>query len=191
MRMRYVHRGFLAAMGMLCLFSVCLADEPVPNPQAGQVADVCAERSSRDAQSALDGVQFETTDIKSFEMLFGDVLKAPLIERRDHPDKDSIRGWCYRGIRIVVRRDYAVPRPTGWVQINFSVPDVGAVQRELGAALKDSAIASLEQMEREKIVRIRLKPDVRRGSRKADRLEVAGPEGFMMGFNQYKEETSH
>jgi hypothetical protein len=174
---------------MLCFGSVCLADEPVPSSQAGRSADVCAERSSRDTENAFDSVQFETTDMKSFEVFFGDVLKASLIERRDHPDKDTIRDWCYRGIRIVVRRDLVVPRPTGWVQLNFAVPDVGAIQRELDAALKGSAIASLGQMEREKIVRIRLKQDVRRGASRADRLEVTGPEGFMMGFNQYREQV--
>ena len=137
----------------------------------------------------LDSVQIETSDLKSFETFWGDVLKASMFERRDHPDKDSIRGYCYRGILIIVRRDHAVPRPTGWVQINFTVPDVAAVQRELETALKSSPVASLTEMERDKIVRVRLKPDVRRGDRKAIRLEVSGPEGFMLGFNQYKEET--
>ena len=32
----------------------------------------------------------------------------------------------------------------------------------------------------------RMKPDVTRGQRKVDRLEVYGPEGFLIGFDQSK-----
>ena len=158
---------------------------------AGVQKETALPTPSGGRSQPFEGVQIETSDLKSFEVFFDDFLKALLIERRDHPDKDSIRGWCYRGVRIVVRRDYAVPHPTGWVQVNFSVPDVRAVQRELETAFKNSSVASLGQMEQEKIVRVRFKQDVRRGTSRADRLEVAGPEGFMMGFNQYKEEASH
>jgi hypothetical protein len=166
------------------LSSVGLAEEPPVTPHhEEQAVQACS-----DDGGIFDSIQFETSDLKSFEVFFGDLLRAPLIERRDHPDKDSMRGYCYRGVRLIIRRDYAVPRPTGWVQINFVVSDVSAVQREIESALKSSSVASLSEAERDRIVRIRLKPDVRRGSRKAARLEVAGPEGFMIGFNQYTHE---
>ncbi|MDE3119628.1 MAG: hypothetical protein KGL03_11505, partial [Nitrospirota bacterium] len=90
------------------------------------------------------------------------------------------------GILVVVRKNHESPRPTGWVQLNFAVPDVEIVQRELETTLAEPRLASLSQAERERVVRIRLKPDVRRGNRKAIRLEVLGPEGFVVGFNQYK-----
>ncbi len=173
---------------VLSLFTIGLADEPVLHLHAELTKDECVSPSV-EAGAALESVQIETSDLKSFEVFFGDVLKAPLVERRDHPDKDNVRGYCYRGVRIIVRRDHAVPRPTGWVQINFTVQDVATVQRELETALKSSPVASLNEMERDKIVRFRLKPDVRRGDRKAIRLEVSGPEGFMIGFNQYKGEV--
>lgn len=148
--------------------------------------DRLTDEASLGGSGVLDSVQIETSDLRLFETFFGEVLKAPLIERLDHPGQDSIRGYCYRGVLVVVRRNHESPHPTGWVQLNFAVPDVDVVQRELEAALVDSRLASLSQMERERIVRIRLKPDVRRGNRKAIRLEVFGPEGFLIGFNQYK-----
>ncbi|MDE3242319.1 MAG: hypothetical protein KGO52_06330 [Nitrospirota bacterium] len=134
----------------------------------------------------MDSVQIETSDLRLFETFLGEVLKARLVERRDHLGKDSIRGYCYRGILVVVRKNHESPRPTGWVQLNFAVPDVEIVQRELETTLAEPRLASLSQAERERVVRIRLKPDVRRGNRKAIRLEVLGPEGFVVGFNQYK-----
>jgi hypothetical protein len=190
MFVRQARRSLFAATGLvLGVFSVCLGGEPTLHPHLEQVKDACAERLLNETGGSLESVQVETSNIKTFEAFFGAVLKAPLVEHRDHPDKDSVRGYCYRGIRIIVRQEHAVPRPTGWVQINFTVSDVGIVQRELEVALKSSPVASLNEMERDKIVRVRLKPDVRRGDRKAIRLEVAGPEGFMIGFNQYKEEA--
>ena len=78
------------------------------------------------------------------------------------------------------------PRPTGWVQLNFAVLDVAAVQDELERFYKEFKATTLEETERSKIIRFRLKPDVTRGDRKAVRLEVFGPDGFMIGFNQYK-----
>lgn len=181
--------GVLLTLGLvLGIFSTGLAEAPVHSHDAEQTRDTCGG-SPNNAGSSLDSIQIETSDLKAFEVFFADVLKALLIERRDHPDKDSIRGYCYRGVRIIVRRDHAMPRPTGWVQINFTVQDVSAVQRELEAALKNSPVASLNAIERDKIARVRLKPDVRRGDRRGIRLEVSGPEGFMIGFNQYKEEA--
>ena len=87
---------------------------------------------------------------------------------------------------IVVRQDFRTPRPTGWVQINFLVPNVVALQGELEQAYRASSVYQLNEEARAKIVRFRLKPDVMRGDRQVIRLEVAGPEGFMIGFDQYK-----
>lgn len=133
----------------------------------------------------LEGVQVETSDIALYEQFF-DVLKAPVIEQHEHPGRDRLKGYCYRGVSIVVRQDLQQPRPTGWVQINFSVQNAAAIQQELERFYKESPVAKLEEAERHKIIRFRLKPDVKRGDRKAARLEVFGPDGFMIGFNQYK-----
>lgn len=133
----------------------------------------------------LDSIQIETSDFVPYERFF-DILKAPLIEQHEHPSRDRLRGYCYRGVIIVVRQDLQQPRPTGWVQINFTVQDVAAVQQELEQFFKESPVAKLEEAEQNKIMRFRLKPDTKRGDRKAVRLEVFGPDGFMIGFNQYK-----
>jgi hypothetical protein len=132
----------------------------------------------------LEGVQIETSDIALYEQFF-DILKAPVIEQHEHPGRDRLKGYCYRGVSIVVRQDLQQPRPTGWVQINFSVQDAAAIQQELERFYKESPVAKLEEPERNNIIRFRLKPDVKRGDRKAVRLEVFGPDGFMIGLNQY------
>jgi len=87
---------------------------------------------------------------------------------------------------IVVRQDLRTPRPTGWVQINFMVSNVATLQGELEQAYRASSVYQLSEEDRAKIVRFRLKPDVMRGDRQVIRLEVAGPEGFMIGFDQDK-----
>jgi hypothetical protein len=87
---------------------------------------------------------------------------------------------------IVVRQDVRIPRPTGWVQINFRVSDAAALQGELEQAYRASSVYQLNEEDRAKIVRFRLKPDVMRENRHVIRLEVAGPEGFMIGFDQDK-----
>ena len=56
-----------------------------------------------------------------YEQFFESVLQSPVVQRVDHPRLDSLRGYCYRGVLIVVRQDFRTPRPTGWVQINFLV----------------------------------------------------------------------
>ena len=99
---------------------------------------------------------------------------------------DRFLGYCYRGVLIGVRQDLRTPRPTGWVQINFTVPDIAAVQEEVEGSYRASMLSQLAEEERTKIVRVRLKPEVTRGHRKATRFEVTGPEGFMIGFDQYK-----
>lgn len=135
--------------------------------------------------SLFEGIQIETSDIGLYETLFEQILHARVVQRMDHPQVDSLRGYCYRGVLIVVRQDLRAPRPTGWVQVNFSVPDVTAVQEELEQAYRASPVYG--RPEASKVVRFRLKPDVRRGPCRAARLEVSGPEGFMIGFDQYKE----
>lgn len=133
----------------------------------------------------LEGVQIETSDLASYEQFFS-ILKTPVIEQREHPGRDRLKGYCYRGVSIVVRQDLQQPRLTGWVQINFSVQDAAAVQQELERFYTESPVSRFEETERHKIIRFRLKPDVKRGDRQAVRLEVFGPEGFLIGFNQYK-----
>lgn len=135
--------------------------------------------------AGVESVQIETSDLAPYEQFF-DIVKAPVIEQREHPGRDRLKGYCYRGLSIVVRQDLQQPRPTGWVQINFSVPDAAAVQQELERSYQASPVAKLGESERNAIIRFRLKPEVKRGDRQAVRLEVFGPEGFMIGFNQYK-----
>lgn len=134
----------------------------------------------------LESVQVETSDIARHEQFFEAVLQASVVQRMDHPQVDSIRGYCYRGVLIVVRQDLRTPRPTGWVQINFTVSDVVSVQEEMESSYRASTLSQLTEEERIKIVRFRLKPEVTRGHRKVTRFEVTGPEGFMIGFDQYK-----
>lgn len=174
---------------VLGLLDGALAGEPTLHQPDGRAMDVC-EEELRGRGAALDSVQIETADLQAYETFFGAILKAPLIEQWDHPGRDGGRGYCYRGVRIIVRRDQTAPRPTGWVQINFKVQDVAAVQRELEAVQQHSPVASMPKTERKAVFRLRLKPEVRRGERRAIRLEVLGPEGFMIGFNQYREEDT-
>ncbi|HZS11911.1 MAG TPA: VOC family protein [Nitrospirales bacterium] len=134
--------------------------------------------------ASFEGVQIETSDISLYETFFGEVLQATEVQRRDHPGLDNLRGYCYRDVLVVVRQDLKTARPTGWVQINFTVPDAAAVQSEL-----EGRIAKMDDGRKAAIARLRLKPDVRRGDCKATRLEVGGPEGFMVGFDQIKPET--
>ena len=142
-----------------------------------------AATCSVEGAASFEGVQVETSDIALYETFFGDLLEAKEVQRRDHPELDRLRGYCYRDVLIVVRQDLKTARPTGWVQINFTVPDAAAVQSEL-----EGRIAKMDERGRS-AVRLRLKPDVRRGDCKATRLEVGGPEGFMVGFDQIKPET--
>jgi len=143
----------------------------------------CGPSSSSEA---FEGLQLETSDITLFERFFESVLQAKPVLKKDHTDKDMLRGYCYRNVLIVVRQDVRQPRPTGWIQVNFSAQDVRMLQGELERVLGESPLSKIEEAERNKIVRFKLKSDVKRGHRKADRLEVGGPEGFMIGFDQYK-----
>ncbi len=127
----------------------------------------------------FENVQIETSDIRLHELLFEQVLHAAAVQRLDHPQTDYLRTYCYRGILVVIRQDLRTPRPTGWVQLNFIVSNVAAVQQEL-----ESASQVLNEKERQEVARFRMKPGVMRGQRKVDRLELYGPEGFLVGFDQ-------
>lgn len=176
-----------------CL-SLASAEEPRPSPvDAGHAQHRELQRTGEPCGSPtfgggeeLENVQIETSEIKLYEELFESILQARIVQRLDHPQKDFLRAYCYRGLLIVVRQDVQRPRPTGWVQINFSVQDVSHIQDELQRSYEGSSVSKLEESERSRIVGFHLKPDVKRGDRKARRLEVAGPEGFMIGFDQYK-----
>jgi len=147
----------------------------------------CQGSGSETASSdGLENVQIETSDIHSFQQFFESVFQTPPVEQIEHPGTDSLRGYCYRGVLIVIRQDFRTPRPTGWVQLNFKVQDVAAVQEKLEGAYRGSPLFQLKEEERVKIVRFRLKPNVMRSGRQVIRLEVSGPEGFMIGFDQAK-----
>jgi hypothetical protein len=166
--------------------------EDLPQTRHHQPDSASQERSckatSQDSAplEGLEGVQIETSDITLYEQFFEAVLQVPVVQRADHPQADRLRGYCYRGLLIVVRQDLRTPRPTGWVQINFIVSNVAAVQEEIERVYRGSSISQLAEAERAKIVRFRFKPDVMRGDRRVARFEVAGPEGFMIGFDQDK-----
>jgi hypothetical protein len=134
----------------------------------------------------FSNVQIETSDITLHERFFEQVLHADSIQRLDHPQTDVIRVYCLRDVVVVIRQDLRSPHPTGWVQINFVVKDATAIQETLQAAVRESSLAQATQADREKVVRFRMKPGVMRGHRKVDRLEVYGPEGFLIGFDQPK-----
>ena len=161
--------------------SVHTCQSPVGNPTGTDPST-----PPKDHDALFEGVQIETSSLASYEEFFESVLHAPIVQRMDHPQVDGLRGYCYRGVLIVVRQDLRTPRPTGWLQINFTVSNVAAVQSELEEAYRVSPIYQLSEEDRAKIVRFRLKPDVMRGNRQVIRLEVAGPEGFMIGFDQNK-----
>jgi hypothetical protein len=155
-------------------------------PHGGHESVTCQTASTANQESGFDGIQLETSDIALYEEFF-QILQARLVQHIDHPQIDKIRGYCYGGVEIVVRQDLAKSRPTGWVQVNFAVQDVTALKEELEKSYAASPVSKREELERVKVIRFRVKPDVMRSNRKAIRLEVYGPEGFMIGFNQYRE----
>jgi hypothetical protein len=180
------------SVSALLIAVMAASAEDVSQIQHRQADSASQERSCKAAiqgPGSLEGfesVQVETSDITRHEQFFESVLHAPVVQRMDHLQVDSLRGYCYRGVLIAVRQDLRTPRPTGWVQINFMVSDVAALQGELEQAYRASSVYQLSEEDRAKIVRFRLKPDVMRGDRPVIRLEVAGPEGFMIGFDQDK-----
>jgi hypothetical protein len=177
--------------GCLLAGSVAGAAEPPDShhqqTDAGPQAYAC-NTATQDPfiRERFENVQVETSDIGLFEQFFETVLQASLVQRADHPGADRLRGYCYRGVLVVVRQDLRTARPTGWVQLNFRVPDVAAVQEDIERMYRASPIAQLPEADRSKLVRFRFKPDVMRGKHKVSRFEVGGPEGFMIGFDQVK-----
>jgi hypothetical protein len=137
-------------------------------------------------EEGFSNVQIETSDVTLHERFFEEVLHAKTIQRAEHPKMNLIRVYCFRDVAVAIRQDLRRPRETGWVQINFWVKDVAAAYESLQSAVRDSSLAQLSEADRDKIVRFRMKPGVTRGHDKVDRLEVYGPEGFLIGFDQPK-----
>lgn len=183
---------YLMSVAATLIAGTTTSAEDMPQIQHRQVDPAPHEGSCKAAiqgpgsLGGFESVQIETSDITRHEQFFESILQAPVALRMDHPQRDSLRGYCYRGLLIVIRQDFRTPRPTGWVQLNFSVSDVAAVQTEVEGSYRASTLSQLAEEDRMKIVRFRLKPEVSRGHRKAIRFEVTGPEGFMIGFDQYK-----
>jgi hypothetical protein len=190
---RSLHRLVYLTSASVLLISVTVASaEDMPQAQHHQTDSASQERScaaaiqGSDLLGGFESMQVETSDITRYEQFFESILHAPVVQSLDHPQVDRLRGYCYRGVLIVVRQDLRTARPTGWVQINFAVSGVAALQGELEQAYRTSSVYQLSEEDRVKIVRFRLKPDVMRGDRRVIRMEVAGPEGFMIGFDQAK-----
>lgn len=183
--------GLLGASALLIAGAIASAEDetPIRHRQADSASPERLCKSAIQDPGSLEefeSVQVETSDITRHEQFFEFVLHAAVVQRMEHPQVDRFLGYCYRGVLIGVRQDLRTPRPTGWVQINFTVPDIAAVQEEVEGSYRASMLSQLAEEERTKIVRVRLKPEVTRGHRKATRFEVTGPEGFMIGFDQYK-----
>jgi hypothetical protein len=142
------------------------------------------------AAEGFSNIQIETSDITLHERLFEQVFHAQSIQRLDHPQTDYIRIYCLRDVVVAIRQDLRHPRQTGWVQLNFWVEDVASLHETLQSAVRNSALSQLADADREKVVRFRMKPGVMRGHRKVDRLEVYGPEGFLVGFDQPQQSGS-
>lgn len=189
---RSAHRLVLTSAGALLIAVTAAWADDVPQTRQQQADTASQKRACKPAsldrapREGFEGVQIETSNIRLYEEFFETVLQVTVIQRIDHLGADSLRGYCYRDVLIVVRQDVHTPRPTGWVQINFAVSNAAALQEELEQAYRASPVYRLNEEDRAKIVRFRLKSDVMRGDRKAIRLEVFGPEGFMIGFDQYK-----
>lgn len=183
---------YLMSVSALLIAVTAASAEDVPRTQHHQADSASQEGLCKAASQGpgspegLESVQVETSNITRYEQFLESVLHAPVVQSMDHPQVDRLRGYCYRGVLIVVRQDLRTPHPTGWVQINFRASDVAALQGELESAYRASSVYQLSDEDRAKIVRFRLKPDVMRGDRQMIRLEVAGPEGFMIGFDQAK-----
>lgn len=168
--------------------TVELDDQRKPNQdQAARLERCLSFTWSSNGASSFESVQIETANILLYEQFFELFLRAQPVFRMDHPLVDHIRAYCYRQVLIVIRQDLKTSRPTGWVQVNFLVGDVETIQRELEEAGRQ--LASIEQRMQKNPFPIRLKRMVPRNQCRVDRLEVSGPEGFMIGFNQIHKET--
>jgi hypothetical protein len=157
--------------------------QPAPSERHTKMRHAIDARCRASDSSPFENIQIETTDIHLHEQLFESVLQASLVQRLNHPHIDHIRAYCYRQVLVVIRQDLRAPHPTGWVQLNFLVSDVAMLQQELEATAH-TALDTIDVETREKIVRLRLKRGVMRNNHTVDRLEVYGPEGFLIGFDQ-------
>ncbi|MCP9448447.1 MAG: VOC family protein [Nitrospira sp.] len=155
--------------------------------QAARLERCTSLASASNGASPLESLQIETGNILLYERFFEQFLHAQPVFRMDHPLVDLIRTYCYRHILIVIRQDLKTPRPTGWVQMNFLVRDVETIQRELEEAGR--RLEATEGHAPDNPFPLRLKRMVPRNQCRVDRLEVSGPEGFMIGFNQIHKET--
>ena len=171
MQIRIAMRAVIVGMGVLSWLAPISAHAE-EHPACGPAVE-----------EGFSNIQIETADITLHERLFEQVLHANSLQRLDHPQTDVIRIYCFRDVVVTIRQDLRNPRQTGWVQINFWVKDAAAIQETLQAAVRAS-LSQLPETDRDKIVRFRMKPNVMRGDRKVDRLEVYGPEGFLIGFDQ-------
>ena len=163
-------------LSFLILPPVHAQDVPPSQPHVMSASEVSCQTS---VGEGFENLQIETSDISLHERFFEHVLHASVVQRLDHPQTDHIRAYCYRGVLVVIRHDLRTPRPTGWVQLNFTVSNLTAVRQDI-----ESASRTLNEEERDKVARFRMKTDVMRGNRKVERLEVYGPEGFLIGFDQ-------
>jgi hypothetical protein len=159
------------------------AAEPAHRHESG--ASCGAAQPELSSRVRFQGVQLETADIGQHEWFFEAFLQAQVVFKVDHPQVDHLRGYCYRDVMVVIRQDLKTPKPTGWMQVNFSVPDVEAVKTELEQALSAAHAGKAPAGS----ARLRLKADVPRSNCRVARLEVYGPEGFLIGFDQVKPET--
>ncbi|MBI3808621.1 MAG: hypothetical protein HY281_14095, partial [Nitrospirae bacterium] len=173
-----MHRLVCQTSAIILLIAITVASaEDVPQAQHHQTDSASQERpctaaiQDSDFSGGFESVQVETSDITRYEQFFEAILHASVVQRLDHPQVDNLRGYCYRGVLIVVRQDLRTPRPTGWVQINFTVSDVTAVQAEVEGSYRASLLSQQAEEERTKIVRFQLKPEVSRGHRKVIRFE--------------------
>lgn len=148
----------------------------------------CAvEVSDTGEEPSLESVQVETSDLRLYERFFERFLGAHLVFAMDHPLVDQIRTYCYHKVAIAIRQDLKTPRPTGWVQINFLVDDLATVEQELKEAGQRLAVS--EPGTSGEPYPIRIKKGVPRNRCRVDRVEISGPEGFMIGFHHLHKET--
>jgi hypothetical protein len=158
------------------------AAEPGHRHETGRVCGSPASAGAPPVES-LQGIQIETSAIADYEALFESILRAAVVFKVDHPQVDHLRGYCYRDVLIVIRQDLKTPRPTGWVQVNFSVSDVQAVRSGFEEVLQAAGT------DKARTAKLKFKADVPRSNCRVARLEVFGPEGFLLGFDQIKPET--
>ncbi len=140
-----------------------------------------------DDEPSLESVQVETTDLRLYERFFEQFLGARLLFSMDHPLVDRIKTYCYHHLLITIRQDLKTPRITGWVQVNFVVRDLETLKQEMEEAGR--RLASSEPGVSGEPYPIRVKRGIPRNLCRVDRLELVGPEGFLIGFNQIHKET--